>query len=169
MFYYNNKKTSIMAFFISMKFYLTFITLFLISLNVMSKEVTIDIFFVADAVDNRVMEFGDMLTYRQTEGTATWNDSEGDYGLLKCMGNYVTTKSKGTVLNNYCQGTNRDKESFWLIMNRSSADYELGVGRINYLKGEGKFKEYENLECMYAVELIEGLAVIKQKCNFKEN
>ena len=31
------------------------------------------------------MEFGDILTYRQTSGTATWNDSEGDYGVLKCM------------------------------------------------------------------------------------
>ena len=44
-----------------------------------SKEITIDIFFVTDAVESRVMEFGDILTYRQTSGTATWNDSEGDY------------------------------------------------------------------------------------------
>ena len=28
------------------------------------------------------------------------------------------------------------------------------------------FKEYENLECLYAVELTEGLAVLKQKCKF---
>ena len=34
------------------------------------------------------MKFGDMLTYRHTEGTTTWIDSEGDYGLLNCMGNY---------------------------------------------------------------------------------
>ena len=129
-----------------------------------SKEITIDIFFVTDAIESKVMEFGDILTYRQTSGTATWNDSEGDYGVLKCMGNYVTTKSKGTVLNNYCQGSNRNKESFWLIMNRNSVDYDLGVGKISYIKGEGKFKEYVNFKCVYAVELNEGLAVIKQKC-----
>ncbi len=132
-----------------------------------SKEITIDIFFVTDAIESKVMEFGDILTYRQTSGTATWNDSEGDYGVLKCMGNYVTTKKEGTILNNYCQGTNRNKESFWLIMNRNSDDFEIGVGRITYIKGEGKFKEYEKFKCVYAVELIEGLAVLKQKCNTK--
>ena len=32
---------------------------------------------------------------------------------------------------------------------------------------ESKFKEYENLECLYAVELNDGLSVIKQKCKLK--
>ena len=144
--------------------YLIFITFFFLNTISFSKEITIDIFFVTESIDNKVMKFGDILIYRQTEGTATWTDSEGDYGLLKCMGNYVTTKSEGTVLNNYCQGTNRNKESFWLIMNRNSADYELGVGKITYIKGEGKFNKYEKYKCVYAVELNEGLAVIKQKC-----
>ena len=35
---------------------------------------------------------------------------------------------------------------------------------MNYIAGEGKFKEYVNINCLYAVELNEGLAVIKQKC-----
>ena len=43
------------------------------------------------------MEFGNILTYRQTEGIASWSDSEGDYGLLECLGNYVTNKDKGTI------------------------------------------------------------------------
>ena len=52
------------------------------------------------------MKFGNILTYRQTEGTATWKDSEGDYGLLKCMGNYVrkvniTTEMVGRYLGEY--------------------------------------------------------------------
>lgn len=149
-----------------MKYILNIIIGFFFSLNLISKELTIDIFFVADAIDNKVMKFGDMLTYRHTEGTATWIDSEGEYGLLNCMGNYLTTKSEGTILKNYCQGSNRDKDPFWLVMKRNSSDYELGVGRIKYIKGEGKFKEYENLECLYAIELIEGLAVLKQKCKF---
>ena len=151
-----------------MRLLILFLYSYIASFNLLAKEITIDIFFASEATESRVMEFGDMLTYRQTEGTATWNDSEGDYGLLRCLGNYVTIKSKGTILNNYCQGTNRNKESFWLKMYRNSADYELGIGKITYLKGEGKFKEYEKLECVYAVELTEGLAVIKQKCNLKQ-
>ncbi len=147
-----------------MKLFLNIIIIIMFNSSLLAKEITIDIFFSSDAGSNKVMMFGDILTYRQTEGSATWSDSEGDYGLLKCMGNYVTTKEKGTILNNYCKGTNRNKDSFWLIMNRSSADYELGTGRINYLSGTGKFKEYKNFKCIYAVEVTEGLAVVKQKC-----
>ena len=150
-----------------MKFVLNIIVGFFFSFNLISKEITIDIFFVSDAIENKVMKFGDILTYRHTQGTATWTDSEGDYGLINCMGNYLTTKSEGTVLNNFCQGSNINKDSFWLVMKRNSSDYELGVGRIIYLQGKGKFKEYENLECLYAVELNDGLSVIKQKCKLK--
>ena len=94
-----------------MKYFLIFILGFFCTFNLHPRQVTIDIYFVSEAIDNKVMRFGDMLTYRQTEGTATWSDSDGDYGLLKCMGNYLTTKSDGTILNNYCQGTNRNKDT----------------------------------------------------------
>ena len=52
-------------------------------------------------------------------------------------------------------------------MNRNSIDYDLGVGKISYIKGDGKFKEYVKFKCVYAVELNEGLAVIKQSVNYK--
>ena len=57
------------------------------------------------------MKFVNILTYRQTEGIAKKKDSEEDYGLLKCIGNYVTIIDEGTILNNYCQGTNRSIDS----------------------------------------------------------
>ena len=144
--------------------YLFVVLIFLVNTFSFSKEITIDIFFVSSAGTNKVMKFGDVLTYRQTEGTASWTDSEGDYGLLECLGNYVTNKNDGTVLKNYCKGTNRDKDTFWLIMNRNSNDYEAGIGKSTYLYGTGKFQKYKNIVCVYGVEIIEGMAVLKQKC-----
>ena len=144
--------------------YFIFILIFFFNTICIAKEITIDIFFVSDAGTNKVMKFGEILTYRQTEGVASWSDSEGDYGLLECLGNYVTNKNDGTILNNYCKGTNRNKDTFWLIMNRNSNDYEAGIGKTTYLQGTGKFKKYKNIVCVYGVEIIEGMAVLKQKC-----
>ena len=144
--------------------YFIFILIFFFNTICIAKEITIDIFFVSSAGTNKVMKFGEILTYRQTEGIASWSDSEGDYGLLECLGNYVTNKSDGTILNNYCKGTNRNKDTFWLIMNRNSNDYEAGIGKTTYLQGTGKFKKYKNIVCVYGVEIIEGMAVLKQKC-----
>ena len=53
-----------------MKFFISLIFGCILSFNLLAKIVTIDIFFVADATNNKVMEFGDILTYRQTEGSA---------------------------------------------------------------------------------------------------
>ncbi len=144
--------------------YFILILIFFLNTICIAKEITIDIFFVSSAGTNKVMKFGEILTYRQTEGIASWSDSEGDYGLLECLGNYVTNKNEGTILNNYCKGTNRNKDTFWLIMNRNSNDYEAGIGKTTYLQGTGKFKKYKNVVCVYGVEIIEGMAVLKQKC-----
>ena len=91
----------------------------------------------------------------------------GDYGIIKCLGNYLSSNKIGTNLSLYCQGNNKDEEIFWLTMKRNSKDFNGGIGKSEYIYGEGKFKEYEKLKCVYAVELIEGLAVLKQKCNTK--
>ena len=144
--------------------YIIFILIIIINAKAFAKEVTVDIFFVSSAGSTKVMEFGNILTYRQTEGIASWSDSEGDYGLLECLGNYVTNKDKGTILKNYCKGTNRNKDTFWLIMNRNSNDYEAGIGKSTYIHGTGKFINYKNRICLYGVEIIEGMAVLKQKC-----
>ena len=73
------------------------------------------------------------LTYRHFKGTASWRDSDGDYGNLKCLGNYVSSKEDRTTLNNYCQGTNKDGDVFWLTMVRKSTDYDRGIGQSEYI------------------------------------
>ena len=50
-----------------MKFVFNIIVGFFFSFNLISKEITIDIFFVSDAIENKVMKFGDILTYRHID------------------------------------------------------------------------------------------------------
>ena len=40
------------------------------------------------------MNFGDKLTYRNTKGTGSWKDSMGDYGIIKCLGNYLSSNKE---------------------------------------------------------------------------
>ncbi len=132
--------------------------------KVFSAEFDVDITFLTDAGSSNVMEFGEELTVRQFNGTASWKDNKGDYGTLKCLGNYVSSKKKGTILNNYCKGSNKDEDIFWLIMNRNSTDYDGGVGKSEYIYGEGKFKKLIGVKCIYAIEISKEFSIIKQKC-----
>ena len=69
-----------------------------------NQSYSVDITFLADAGNTQIMNFGEEFTYRQFKGTASWKDSIGDYGTLKCLGNYISSKETGTTLNNYCKG-----------------------------------------------------------------
>ena len=146
---------------------LIFFLVFFFSLNSFSKdldEFTVDITFVTDAGSQEIINFKNNLTYRNTKGTASQKDSLGNYGILKCLGNYISSKNLGTNLNLYCQGADKDGDEFELIMKRNSEDYDGGIGRSEYIHGEGKFKKLINTKCIYAVEILEEFSILKQKC-----
>ena len=135
-----------------------------ISFSNSNEEYNVDITFLTAAGQTDIMKFGNKLIYRQLKGTASWNDSLGDYGILKCMGNYVSSEKGGTTLNNYCQGSNKNGDAFWLTMIRNSSDFDKGVGKSEYIFGEGKFKNFEGKKCIYAVDIMKDLSILKQKC-----
>ena len=86
------------------------------------------------------MNFKKKLTYRNTKGTTSWKDSLVNYGITKCLGNYLSSKTLGTSLNLYCQGVDKGADEFELIMKRNSEDYDGGIEKPEYIHGEGKFK-----------------------------
>ena len=70
--------------------------------------------------DIRVIEFPDLLTYRQFYVKSNWKDTLGDWGIIECTGSHTLHKEKGTIAKNYCKGINVEDDKFWLIMDRNS-------------------------------------------------
>ena len=152
-----------------MKYFI--LTLLLFVNNVFSEtkaEYTVDITFIEDAGSEDVMNFENKFTYRNTKATASWKDNSGDYGILKCLGNYMSYEKVGTELNLYCQGSNKEGDVFWLTMKRNSKDYDGGIGKSEYIYGQGKFKKLINAKCIYAVEISKEFSILKQKCKIDE-
>ena len=125
---------------------------------------SVDITFLTDAGNQDIMSFGDKLSYRNTKATGSWKDSFGDYGIIKCLGNYLSSEKSGTNLNLYCQGSNKDGDIYWLTMKRNSKDYDGGIGKSEYIYGDGKFKNLISAKCIYAVEISKDFSILKQKC-----
>ena len=120
--------------------------------------------------DIRVIEIPDTLTYRQFQVNSNWKDTLGDWGVLECTGTFTLIKEKGTILKNYCKGTNVEDDNFWLIMDRESDYDDAGIGEIKYVKGNGKFEKYVGSKCVYAVTHLKRRlgTFIKAKCNFQQ-
>ena len=130
----------------------------------MDNELTVDITFITDAGNQDIMNFGDKLSYRNTKSTGSWKDSLGDYGIIKCLGNYLSSEKLGTNLNLYCKGSNKDGDIFWLTMKRNSKDFDGGIGKSEYIYGNGKFKSFISVKCIYAVDISKEFSILKQKC-----
>ena len=90
-------------------------------------------------------------------------------GVFRVCSNHTIIKHKGTILKNYCKGLNKDGDIFWLMMDKNSIDFDVGIGKITYRKGTGKFNKYEGVECLYAITfLANGNGTFqKAKCKFK--
>ena len=151
-----------------MKQILYFIVIFF-SFNLFASNYEVEFFFTIDDRDFHVMEFTEELTLRQFKTKANWKDSLGNFGVVECMGNHTIFNNDKTLLKMYCKEINKSNDNFVIMFDRNSENFNAGVGKSTYLYAVGKFKNYKNLKCIYAVNLFEDKgSIIKQKCNLKQ-
>ena len=142
-----------------------FLIIFFYSLNLFSSNYEVEFFFTSDDRDFDVMKFTDEITLRQFKAKANWKDSIGNYGVVDCMGNHTIFKNDKTLLKMYCKEINKSNDNFVLMFDRNSENYSAGVGESTYIDAIGKYSQYKNLKCIYAVNSFEEKgSIIKQKC-----
>ena len=135
------------------------------SFNLFASDYEVEFFFTLDNRDFDVMEFSDQITLRQFKGNANWKDNIGNYGVVECMGNHTILNSERTLLKMYCKEINKNNNNFVLMFDRNSENFSAGVGESTYIDAIGKYSQYKNLKCIYAVNSFEGKgSIIKQKC-----
>ena len=112
-----------------------------------------------------MMEFTDEITLRQFKTKANWKDNIGNYGVVECMGNHTIFKNERTLLKMYCKEINKNNDNFVIMFDRESENFNAGVGKSTYIHAVGKYKNYKNIKCIYAVNQFEDKgSIIKQKC-----
>ena len=60
---------------------------YFILLNLYSKSFEMEIFFSTSSNDLDIIEFPNNTKYQQIKNTANWQNTYGDYGILKCLFN----------------------------------------------------------------------------------
>ena len=141
---------------------------FFFSLNLYASDYEVEFFFTLDERDFDVMEFSNEITLRQFKGNANWKDNIGNYGVVECMGNHTILKSERTLLKMYCKEINKSNDNFVIMFERDSENINVGVGKSTYIHAEGKYKNYKNKICIYALRLFENKgSIIKQKCKLE--
>ena len=141
------------------------ILFYFILLNLYSKSFEMEIFFSTSSNDLDIIEFPNNTKYQQIKNTANWQNTYGDYGILKCLFNiYLGENNSNTRLSGFCDGKNQDNEKFWLEFERNTDDFDAGIGRSKFIFGNGKYKKFIGTQCIYAVKILDDSAFSKHKC-----
>ena len=128
-----------------------FISIFLISSTVFSEEYTLKWYNFITVLDS--IEFKDKSIYRLVRADGSWEDDNGFYGSLKCVGPNKISPDNEVELNAYCDAYDNEGDTFGLILSRSS-DMSAGIGTATYIKTSGKYIKFEGKKCTYAISYL---------------
>ena len=99
------------------------------------------------------------------ENSFTWIDSLANYGTGFCYGSILKNNNK-IFLNNFCEFTDSEENSFWSKVERSSSNLEAGLGKQEFIKSSDKYKFLLNKDCKYAVSFFQkNNFLVELKCN----
>ncbi len=95
---------------------------------------------------------------------STWTDSNGDFGIVLCLGTIDKFLDNSVILNLACSGRNQDNEKFTGDIIRKSDSQDAGVGIFTYINGTGKFERLIGKKCNLAVKYIDEFSFYRHRC-----
>lgn len=127
------------------------ILFFLTPFLLYSKDYTLKWYSHLTVLEN--IEYKDKSIYRIVSADGSWEDNEGFYGSLKCIGpNKISSKNE-LELNVFCYAYDNEGDTFGLNLFRSS-NKNAGVGSATYIKTSGKYNKFEGKKCTYAISYL---------------
>ena len=82
---------------------------------------------------------------------------------MKCIGPIKVDKEK-FYLNYLCEGYNNNNDRFQIKLKRNSVE-DAGIGKAVYISGTGRYLNFKNKECTYAVNYLNSkVGFYKQIC-----
>ena len=133
-----------------MNLFLT-ILISLIFSNLNAEELSLKWSITVKVLDR--IEFIDGGNFRVNKAEGSWEDNKGFYGYMKCIGPIIIDKEKNLNLNLMCDGYDNNNDRFQINLKRNSVE-DAGIGKAVYISGTGRYLNFNNRECTYAVNYL---------------
>ncbi|OUX15677.1 MAG: hypothetical protein CBE11_03760 [Rickettsiales bacterium TMED251] len=124
------------------------ILLSLYSNYIFSKDYTLKWYSFVTILDT--ITFKDKSVYRIVRSDGSWEDNEGSYGSLKCIGPNKISSNNEVELDVFCEAYDNKGDTFGLNLYRSS-EVNAGTGVATYINTSGKYKRFLGQKCTYAI------------------
>jgi hypothetical protein len=142
--------------------YIIFTTFFLTSVTVFAEDLIIT--SNGKRIVNESINIGDNITRTLIKNESTFVDNKGNYGITTCLGTLENTLDN-VEYNLKCESINQKDERYWTKVYRGQGEQDAGVGTIEFIGGEGFYKNLIGKRCNYAIRYFRAdIFFFKQVC-----
>ncbi len=134
-----------------MKLFIYIFLVYIVSYNLYAKQIIKKWNITVSVLDEIKLKDGSEFRINNAQGS--WEDDQGFFGFLKCIGPIFINNKNNLDLNLICQGYDNNGDSFELNLKRNSIQ-DAGIGKAIYISGEGRYKDFVNKKCTYAVRYL---------------
>ena len=151
------------------------ISFFLITLVILISKVTIckdnkDILFsnelIGKQVDIKIFKLQNGMKYKSFRVDGGFKTSINKYGTYECSVNIINNQNNKLEKSDYiCEFQDQDKLRYWAIGKRlEGSEQDIAAGKYQIIDGEGFWKKYVGVECLYGIEYVDKFYFSTQKC-----
>ena len=153
------------------KIFFLFIALVLIS-NISlcneNKQILFSNELIGKQIDTKTFKLQNGMKYTSFRVDGGFKTSINKYGTYECSVNIINNQNNKLVKSDYiCEFKDQDKLRFWSIGKRlEGSEQDIAAGKYQIIDGEGFWKKYIGVECLYGIEYVDKFYFSSQNCKF---
>ena len=151
------------------KIFFLFIALVLISkisLCNENKQILFSNELIGKQIDTKTFKLQNGMKYTSFRVDGGFKTSINKYGTYECSVNIINNQNDKLVKSDYiCEFKDQDKLRFWSIGKRlEGSEQDIAAGKYQIIDGEGFWKKYIGVECLYGIEYVDKFYFSSQNC-----
>ena len=150
-------------------FFIALVLISKISLCNENKQIQFSNELIGKQIDTKTFKLQNGMKYTSFRVDGGFKTSINKYGTYECSVNIINNQNNKLVKSDYiCEFKDQDKLRFWSIGKRlEGSEQDIAAGKYQIIDGEGFWKKYIGVECLYGIEYVDKFYFSSQNCKFQ--
>ena len=131
-----------------------------------NKQILFSNELIGKQIDTKTFKLQNGMKYTSFRVDGGFKTSINKYGTYECSVNIINDQNNKLVKSDYiCEFKDQDKLRFWSIGKRlEGSEQDIAAGKYQIIDGEGFWKKYIGVECLYGIEYVDKFYFSSQNC-----
>ncbi len=147
-------------------FFIALVLISKISLCNENKQIQFSNELIGKQIDTKTFKLQNGMKYTSFRVDGGFKTSINKYGTYECSVNIINNQNDKLVKSDYiCEFKDQDKLRFWSIGKRlEGSEQDIAAGKYQIIDGEGFWKKYVGVQCLYGIEYVDKFYFSSQNC-----